>query len=204
MKNFILKNTLYFITALSVIVAIYAIVYWSAMPVLQRMVCIFFVGLVLHLWEEGKFPGGFTDMVTKSLNFTQINPHFGESITVIYVLIITFVPLFFPTVAFLAIAPMMLGILELFAHLAGIKLSGSKRFYSPGLITAAFVLVPISVYTIIYAIQNDLMQPLWWLYSFLYMLFGLLIAQQIVVRTSGMKYSDFLKNVRTALFAKKL
>ena len=37
-----------------------------------------------------------------------------------------------------------------------------------------------------------LMKPMWWLYSFLYMLFGLLMAQQIVVRTSGMKYSDFL------------
>jgi len=203
MKNFIVKNTLYLVTALSVIVAIYVIIRWSAMPVLQRMVCIFFIGLVLHLWEESKFPGGFTDMITKSLNFTQSNPHFGENITVIYVLIITFIPLFFPMVVFLAVAPMMLGILELVAHLIAIKMNVSKRFYSPGLITAALVLVPISVYSIVYVIQNNLMEPLWWLYSFLYMLFGLLMAQQIVVRTSGMKYADFLKNVRFALFEKK-
>lgn len=142
-------------------------------------------------------------MITKSLNFTQSNPHFGEGITVIYVLIITFVPMFFPNVTFLSIAPMMLGILELFAHLVGIKLSGSKRFYSPGLVTAALVLIPISVYSIAYAVQNNLMSPISWLYSFLYMFFGLMMAQQIVVRTSGMRYSDFLKNVRTALFAKK-
>jgi hypothetical protein len=203
MKNFITNNTLYLVTTLGVIVAIFTFANWSEMAVSQRLVGIFFIGLILHLWEEGKFPGGFTDMITKSLNFTQSNPHFGEDITVIYVLIITFVPLFFPNVIFLGMAPMILGILELFAHLAGIKLSGSDRFYSPGLVTAALVLVPISVYSIVYAVQNNLMSSISWLFSFLYMLFGLLMAQQIVVRTSGMKYSDFLKNVRTALFAKK-
>lgn len=203
MKNFIAKNILYLITALGIIVAIFMLVNWSTMAVLQRLVGILFVGLILHLWEEGKFPGGFTDMVTKAINFTQINPNFGQGITVTYVLIITFIPLFFPKVAFLAMAPMLLGILELFAHLAGIKLSGSKHFYSPGLVTAALVLVPISVYSIVYVVQNNLMTPISWLYSFLYMFFGLMMAQQIVVRTSGMKYSDFLKNARTALFAKK-
>lgn len=100
-------------------------------------------------------------------------------------------------------APMILAILELFAHLAAIKLSGSKRFYSPGLVSAALVLIPISVYSIVYSAQNNLMSPLSWLYSFLYMLFGLMMAQQIVIRTSGMKYSDFLKNVRTAFVKKK-
>lgn len=43
------------------------------------------------------------------------------------------------------------------------------------------------------------MQPI----SFLYMLIGLLLAQQIVVRSSGMKYSDFLKNAQSAVFAKR-
>jgi len=44
------------------------------------------------------------------------------------------------------------------------------------------------------------MHPASWLLAFLYMLFGLLAAQQIVVTASGMKYTDFLKNVRVAVF----
>ena len=68
----------------------------------------FFIALALHLWEEGRFPGGFTDLITSKLNFTASNPHFGEMITAAYVLAIAFVPLFFPKVAFLAMAPMML------------------------------------------------------------------------------------------------
>ena len=89
---------------------------WSAMPVLQRLVALFFIALVAHLWEEGRFPGGFTDLITSKLNFTASNPHFGEMITAAYVLAFAFVPLFFPKVAFLSMAPMMLGILEAVAH----------------------------------------------------------------------------------------
>ena len=45
---------------------------WSVMPVLQRVVAVFFIGIVLHLWEEGRFPGGFTDLITRKLNFTWL------------------------------------------------------------------------------------------------------------------------------------
>ena len=118
MKNFVVKNNLYLITALGVIVALFTAVNWSTMPILQRMVALFFVGLVLHLWEEGRFPGGFAEMMAGTLNAGANIQHFGEIITVAYVLLISLVPLFFPGVAFLAIAPMMLGILEIVMHLS--------------------------------------------------------------------------------------
>jgi len=203
MKDIIIRNNLYLLTALGVIVAVYTAMNWAAMPVLQRMVGLFFVALILHLWEEGRFPGGFAEMISSRLNFTQINPHFGEIITAALVMIVTLVPFFFPHVAFLAMVPMLLGILEVVAHLAMIKMFGLKRFYSPGLATSVVVLLPISVYTISYAVQHNLMQPVSWLYSFLSMLISLMLAQQIVVRTSGMKYTDFLKNVRATIFASR-
>ena len=189
-------------TTLGVIVAVITLVNWTSMPVLQRMVGLFFMGVILHVWEESKFPGGFTEMITKKLHFTQSNPHFGEFITGVYILLIVIVPMFFPNISFLSIAPMFLGILEVVAHLVAIKMTDSRKFYSPGMITSLIVLLPISIYTIYYAVQNNLLQPIEWLYSFLYMLLGLLLAQQIVVRMSGMKYSDFLKNVKSALFTR--
>ena len=85
-------------------------------------------------------------------------------------------------------------------HVAMIKMFHFKRFYSPGLATALVVLLPISIYTFAYVIEHKVMQPNAWLYAFLYMLFGLGVAQQIVIRASGVKYTDFLKNVRAALF----
>ena len=202
MKNFFVKNNLYLMTALGVAVLIFAAVNWSAMLVLQRVVSLFFCTLVLHLWEEGKFPGGFTELMTSKLDFTQSNPHFGELITEAYVLTITFIPLFFPNVIWLAMAPIMLGFLESVMHLAAIKMFNLPRFYSPGMVTAIFAMLPISIYTVVYVVQSSLMQPLYWLYSLLYMIAGLMIAQQIVVRMSGMKYSEFLKKVRANISPK--
>lgn len=189
------------LTVLGVSIAIYTLINWGEMPVLQRLLGLFLFGIILHVWEESRLPGGFTDMITKKLNFTQKNPFFGEFVTGLYILIIAFVPFFFHNITFLVIAPMMLGILEVLAHLVAIKMTESRRFYSPGLFTT--VLLPISVYAIVYAVQHNLMRPIDWLYSFLYIFLGLMLAQQIVVRTSGMKYSEFMKNVRKALFSKE-
>ena len=70
MVNFILKNNLYLIAALGLIVGAHVALNWATMPILQRMVGLFFVGLVMHLWEEGRFPGGFVELITEHLHFT--------------------------------------------------------------------------------------------------------------------------------------
>jgi hypothetical protein len=203
MIKFILKNNLYVMATLGVVVAAVIMANWDSLSVLQRMVGLFFVGLVMHLWEEGRFPGGFVELITEHLHFTAISRTFGEVVTAAYVLIIAFVPLFFPNAPFLAMAAMMLGIMEAIMHTAMIRMFRLKHFYSPGLATALVLLLPISLYTFAYVIQHGLMQPVYWLFAFLYMLFGLVVAQQIVIRASGMKYSDFLKNVRAALAEKR-
>ena len=202
MKNFFARNSLYLMTALGVAVLIFAAVNWSAMPVLQRMVSLFFCALVLHLWEEGKFPGGFADLMTSKINLPEGNTLFGELVTSAYVLALAFVPLFFPNVAWLALAPIMLGFLEAIMHVAAIKMFNLPRFYSPGLVTAVFVMLPISIYSVIYVVQNGLMQTLYWLYAILYMLVGLMLTQQIVVRMMWMKYGEFIKNIGANISSK--
>ncbi|WP_426528843.1 HXXEE domain-containing protein [Bradyrhizobium sp. McL0615] len=195
----IVKHNLYVMAALGVAVAIFLALNWASMPVLQRLGCLFFIGLVMHLWEEGRFPGGFVEMITEHLHFTASSREFGEIVTAAYVLILAFVPLFFPRVPFLTMSAMMLGIMEAIMHTAMIRMF-RLRYYSPGLVTAVLVLFPISLYAFVYVIRENLLSPVSWLFAFLYMLFGLAIAQQIVIRGSGMKYMDFLRTVRTALF----
>jgi uncharacterized membrane protein len=69
MKRFVLQNALYLLTALGIGVGLYVLANWSAMPVLQRMVGLFFIGVTLHVWEEFRFPGGFAELITARLNF---------------------------------------------------------------------------------------------------------------------------------------
>jgi hypothetical protein len=35
---------------------------WSTTPAEQRMVGLFFVAIVVHIWEETRFPRGFTEI----------------------------------------------------------------------------------------------------------------------------------------------
>ena len=133
MKKFIMHYNLYILTVFGVIILFYAAFSWSSLAVLHRCICLFDAGIILHLWEEGKFPGGFTEMITEKLNFTQKDPQFGSFVTVTLVLLIGFVPLFFSNVPFLIFAGIFLGYIESFAHIAAIKIFDKKKPYTPGM-----------------------------------------------------------------------
>lgn len=199
MLKFLTRNSLYIVSALAIAVGAYTALNWDALPVLQRMVGLFFVGITAHVWEEMRFPGGFTEMIASRVNFTAKSKEFGESITMVYVLSIAAVPFLFPHITFLLLAPMLLGVMEAVMHTAIIRLFHLKRPYSPGLVTALTVLLPISAYSMSYAVAHHLVSPLDWVWAFLYMAAGLVLAQRIVVTASGMKYSEFLRNARAGL-----
>ena len=65
--------------------------------------------------------------------------------------LIGFGPLFFRAVAFLAVVPFLLRILEPLAHLLVIRMNEKHPFFSAGLVTAVVLLLPISIYGITYA-----------------------------------------------------
>lgn len=89
----------------------------------------FMLDWVCHLWEEGRFPGGFGTMIQRTLRF-NVDLHFGEAVTAVYVTFIAFLPLFFPQLLFMAIAPALLGVLELIGHTAMIWMFDLPHFYS--------------------------------------------------------------------------
>lgn len=68
--------------------------------------------------------------------------------------------------------------------------------YTPGLATTLVLMLPPSLYAITHVVRQGLMRPVQWLHTFLCMLFGLMLAQQIVVRASGMSYLEFPGNIR--------
>jgi hypothetical protein len=70
--------------ALGIAVAAFVAVNWQPMLVLQRMTSLFFVGLVLHLGEEGRFPDGSVEVITDHLHFTAVDRSFGEIVTAAY------------------------------------------------------------------------------------------------------------------------
>lgn len=192
-------NALNVLTVAAVAVLFYVVVNWSRLPLLRGMVGLQFFFVILHILEEQRFPGGFVEMVQEKLHFTPANLHFGDLLLSAVVLVMFVPALLFPRRTFLVMVPMVLDVLELVAHTAGIWMFDRKVPYTPGLAIAAFLLFPVSVYSIHYAVRNKLMRPVDWLFVSLYMLACLGVAQQIVVRASGMSYFEFLNNVRKSL-----
>jgi hypothetical protein len=199
MSDLLMANALTILSVAAAGVLIYIVTNWSRLPILQRLVGLQFFFVVLHITEELRFPGGFMEMVQAKLHFTPTNPHFGDLVLSVVVVLMFIPPLLFPRRTFLAMVPMVLGIFELVAHTAGIWMFDREIPYTPGLATAACLLFPTGVYSIRYAIKNKLLRPIDWLFVFLYMLFCLGIAQQVVVRSSGMSYMEFLDNVRKSI-----
>lgn len=71
MLKFLTRNSLYTVSAVAIVVGAYTALNWDSLPVLQRMVGLFFVGIVAHVWEEMRFPGGFVELVASRVNFTR-------------------------------------------------------------------------------------------------------------------------------------
>ncbi len=201
MSSFLVRHNLLLISALAAGVALYTALNWAATSTMETIVRLFFVGVVLHLWEEQRFPGGFAELITRKLDFTAKNRHFGEIVTIILVLFLAVVPIVVPGVAFLQLAALLLGYLEAVAHVLAIRMFRLPRPYSPGMATALLVLLPLSIWGTVYATGHGLVSPIDWLWAVLYALGGLLLAQRYVVTASGMRYREFLRNVRASLRA---
>ncbi|GAA4173118.1 HXXEE domain-containing protein [Gryllotalpicola koreensis] len=193
--NFLGKYALYILTGLGVIVAVWLIVGWTTMPLMWHTSALMFIAIVLHLWEEQRLPGGFTHMISEKIGFTQVNPHFGDLVLMMLVILVGLGPLFFPAVIFLQLAPLILGMAEALAHTVTILLFKMKRPYTPGMATAVFVMLPISITGIVLGYQHNLIAGLDWLWAVLFMFGSVIICQFTVVRVSGVRYRDFLKGV---------
>lgn len=115
---------------------------------------------------------------------------------------IGFVPLFFQKDFFIFVC-IALGYIEAIAHLLAIKIFKKTRYpYSSGLFTALSILLPISIYTTWQMYHYGLMQLHLFISAFCCLVVIVMLAQQVIVRLSGMKYFDFLKNVKQALFSR--
>jgi hypothetical protein len=67
-------------------------------------------------------------------------------------------------------AAMIRGPLEATVHVTITRIFRLKHLYSAGMVTAVFLPLPISLYTIICAVHRHMMAPASWLFAFLYML----------------------------------
>jgi hypothetical protein len=119
----------------------------------HRMVLASMAVLFLHFYEEFGCPGGFarmglyvemkvTDPDAHHWSLNQLNSMFGNWW---FAVVVFGSALVLPDVRFLTLAVALFAFLEVAMHLVGFPLA-IKRLYNPGLATAVFGLLPVSVW----------------------------------------------------------
>ena len=79
------------ITCLGVAVLIYTIFNWNLMPAHQKCAGILFFAISVHVWEEMKFPGGFTEMVVKKIGMPMRDMEIPELLLQGFILYLGFI-----------------------------------------------------------------------------------------------------------------
>lgn len=163
--------------ALSAAVAgIYLIFAWNEIAFLQRLLILNFIVVLLHQFEEYSWPGGFP-AVANIVLFGSANPdryplnqNSSMVANVIFAYGFYLIPIFFPNVIWLGLAPVLVGAtMQFIGHVIYVNWK-LRSLYSPGVATTVFGHVPIAVIYIYFISVHHLASGWDWLFGVVYML----------------------------------
>ena len=194
-KEFLIRYNLEILTIINAILIIYSIINWYNLGITRNFIVLFTIAITLHEWEEGRFPGGFVEMMTGKMGDVKIDPHLSHIAVDIGIVLYTIIPFFFYNIIWLFLAPMILGLLEFIMHIAGIKIFHLKKPYTPGLITAILMGI-ISILAIVYLTLNIVTTPLDWIFGLLYTAIVFILMEVMVFSLNGINPKEVIKNLR--------
>lgn len=190
------KYNLELLTLIMAIMIVTSIVFFKDLSTIQKIMISFMILFTLHEWEENRFPGGFAKLMAKlfGLDITKEKEEMSHIPVAILLIVITFVPFFLQNGA-IALIPAFLGILEATVHIIGIKIHKMKKPYTPGLVTALFLLC-MSIYTLIIFNNEGVTSGSDYIVGILCMLICFAIMQRTVLAIFGLGYRDVISNIK--------
>ena len=149
----------------------------------EKMLLTSSIFIFMHFFEEFGFPGGFPwigmrielgikNSDTSKWPLNQVNAMFGNFC---FAVLVYLLPLFLPEVKFLTSAAAVFAFAEVLMHLIffNIKL---KTLYNPGLLTAVFGLLPVSVWYLNQTLGRGIFGWLDWVLAFAWIAFNYWLA----------------------------
>ena len=146
---------------------------WQDMSILLRMNTISFIAMLIHQFEEYGFPGGEPMIMNLALQGSDIpdryplNQFSAMFTNVFFAYVIYLLPVLFPNVILLGIAPMLMGMMQFMVHgiMTNLKM---KSIYNPGLGAVVFLHIPVGVAYIRHITVNQLASSVTWAIGILY------------------------------------
>ena len=153
------------------------LVNWAEMSALLRLNTISFMAMLLHQFEEYAFPGGEPAIMNIVLQESDqpdrypLNQFSAMFTNCLFSYVIYVLPLIFPNVIWLGLAPMLMGMMQFVVHgvMTNLKL---KSLYNPGLGAVVLLHIPVGIQYIRYITLHQLAAPGTWIVGILYTLFA--------------------------------
>jgi Protein of unknown function with HXXEE motif len=153
---------------------------WHDTTLLQRLLLLNFVALLVHQYEEYGFPGGFPAIANMVLRPSSspdrypLNQNAAMVLNSIFGPAMYLIPVFFPNVIWLGLAPALVGLMQFIFH--GIYTNKKLgTFYNPGLAAVTLLHVPLGIYYIYY-VQSTGIAGIWdWVIALVYVVFTVVV-----------------------------
>ena len=198
MRRLLIKYNLEILTILMFTFVAMVAIFNTAPSLTQKMLVAYVFLFTLHEWEENRFPGGFVNIMEGMIGkkFSEDAKELSHIPVIILLLLIHIIPYFLDSVVFLTLIPVFLGVFEGLVHTMGVKLSKSKKFYTPGMGTA-YMMLALSVFNIYYLITNKMITGKDCLLGIVCMFVSFAVMQNRVLAINGISYKDMLNIIKS-------
>ena len=189
-------------TVIAMLLIVCVAIFMGGLTVIQKFVVFLSFLFILHEWEEGRYPGGFLDLISKHVLQMDVDKETklgSRLVTGVFLFVMTVVPfLWGDAIPLFAVVIAVFSIFEGCVHIAGIKLFQLSKPYTPGMVTAEIELVT-SVALIFYLAVNHL--ATWYDYVFAPFVFIACFAlmQRSLMGMIGLRYKDMLAIMKRRL-----
>ena len=206
MWEFMKHYALEIYTVIAMLLITLVAIFMPELTVIQKFVVFLSFVFILHEWEEGKYPGGFLDLISQLLqrDIDDETKRASRLVTAVLIFVLTIVPFFWgDAFPMLAVAVATFSIFEGFIHIFGIRIFRLKKFYTPGMVTAEIQAV-IAIALIVYLAVNQI--GAWYDYvcgPFIFLACFACMQRTLMAMVGGLHYSDMPKLIKAQLRKKE-
>ena len=176
----LLKNNIHIMTLIFLAWAVWAVLNWQDIVLVQKLALGMYAWLIVHEYEEG-YKDRFLDLAAGrmlQIDYRALTPGVTHIAQAVYITVIFSLAILFPGRLWLLLAVLILGILEGFVHNMGIILFQLKGV-TPGWYTAV-LMAAYAIWAIVVINRNIDYSGIQWLWGFLWFLFGFMCLEIIV------------------------
>lgn len=202
MWKFMKHYALEIYTAVAMFLIVLVALFMPELSIIQKFVVFMSFVFILHEWEEGRYPGGFLDLIMQLLQRKVDDETVRASrlVTAVLIYALTLLPFFFgDAYPMFAVAVATFCIFEGFVHIFGIRIFRLPKFYTPGMVTAEVEAVT-GIALIVYLAVNHL--GAWYDYvcgPFIFLACFACMQRTLMSMVGGLHYSDMPKLIKAQL-----